>query len=74
MGQILTVLSKSSKDAVVRVWDRETLELHRSMRGHEGPVNAVGLQNGRVVRPYSLSILTFEAHQTRRSAQAEMGR
>lgn len=43
---------KSSKDGVVRVWNRNTLELHRSMRGHEGPVNAVGLQNGRVVRPW----------------------
>ncbi len=43
---------KSSKDGAVRVWNRNTLELHRSMRGHEGPVNAVGLQNGRVVRPW----------------------
>lgn len=39
----------SSKDAVIRVWDRKTLELYRVLRGHEGPVNAVGLQNGRVV-------------------------
>ncbi|KAF8639175.1 hypothetical protein AX17_001662 [Amanita inopinata Kibby_2008] len=38
-----------SKDAVVRVWDRNTLELHRTLRGHEGPVNAVGLQGGKVV-------------------------
>lgn len=40
---------RSSKDAVICVWDRATLELHRSLRGHEGPVNAVGLQNGKVV-------------------------
>lgn len=40
----------SSKDAVIRVWDRKTLNLHRTLRGHEGPVNAVGLQTGRVVR------------------------
>ena len=39
----------SSKDAVIRVWDRKTLELYRVLRGHEGPVNAVGLQSGRVV-------------------------
>ncbi|KAF5348831.1 hypothetical protein D9756_009703 [Leucocoprinus leucothites] len=38
-----------SKDTVIRVWDRETLTLHRMLRGHEGPVNALGLQNGRVV-------------------------
>jgi WD40 repeat protein len=41
--------TNSSKDAVIRVWDRKTLELYRVLRGHEGPVNAVGLQNGRVV-------------------------
>jgi len=40
----------SSKDAVIRVWDRITLDLHRTLRGHEGPVNAVGLQSGKVVR------------------------
>ena len=40
----------SSKDAVIRVWDRKTLGLHRTLRGHEGPVNAIGLQSGRVVR------------------------
>lgn len=39
----------SSKDALIRVWDRLTLTLHRTFRGHEGPVNAVGLQSGRVV-------------------------
>ena len=40
----------SSKDAVIRVWDRITLDLHRTLRGHEGPVNAVGLQSEKVVR------------------------
>lgn len=40
----------SAKDAVIRVWDRKTLNLHRTLRGHEGPVNAVGLQTGRIVR------------------------
>lgn len=39
----------SSKDAVIRVWNRRTLSLHRTLRGHEGPVNAVGLQGGKVV-------------------------
>lgn len=34
---------------MIRVWDRKTLELHRTLRGHEGPVNAVGLQSGKVV-------------------------
>lgn len=34
---------------MIRVWNRKTLELHRTLCGHEGPVNAVGLQNGRVV-------------------------
>ncbi|KAG6860915.1 hypothetical protein C0995_006039 [Termitomyces sp. Mi166 len=37
-----------SKDAGIRVWDRETLTLARVLRGHEGSVNAVGLQAGRV--------------------------
>jgi F-box and WD-40 domain protein 1/11 len=31
------------------VWNRETLELHRTLAGHEGPVNAIGLQNGFIV-------------------------
>ncbi|KAJ7343871.1 WD40-repeat-containing domain protein [Mycena albidolilacea] len=35
-----------SKDVVVRVWGRESLELERVLRGHEGPVNAVGLESG----------------------------
>ena len=39
----------SSKDALIRVWKRETLALHCTLRGHEGPVNAIGLQDSRVV-------------------------
>ncbi len=39
----------SSKDALIRVWDRKTLDLQCTLRGHEGPVNAVGLQGNRVV-------------------------
>ncbi|KAI0649930.1 WD40 repeat-like protein [Trametes meyenii] len=38
-----------SKDALIRVWDRETLQLRCTLRGHEGPVNAVGLQGNRIV-------------------------
>ena len=34
---------------MIRVWDRNTLELHCTLNGHEGPVNAVGLQGNRVV-------------------------
>ena len=41
----------SSKDTKIRVWNRKTLELHRTLTGHEGPVNvnAIGLQNGFIV-------------------------
>ncbi|KAJ7130171.1 WD40-repeat-containing domain protein [Mycena epipterygia] len=39
-----------SKDAAIRVWARDTLALHRTLRGHEGPVNAVGLQSGDYTR------------------------
>ncbi|KAH9927928.1 WD40 repeat-like protein [Epithele typhae] len=46
---IVSCYEHSSKDALIRVWDRETLELRCTLRGHEGPVNAVGLQNDRVV-------------------------
>ena len=46
----VTSLHYSSKDTVIRVWNRKTLKLHRTLRGHEGPVNAIGLQSGRVVR------------------------
>ncbi|KAG6857516.1 hypothetical protein H0H87_002141 [Tephrocybe sp. NHM501043] len=38
-----------SKDAVIRVWDRDSLQVVRTLRGHEGPVNSIGIQNGRVV-------------------------
>jgi F-box and WD-40 domain protein 1/11 len=30
------------------MWDRNTLALHQSFRGHEGPVNAVGVQGNRL--------------------------
>lgn len=33
----------------MNVYDRKTLTLHTVLRGHEGPVNAVGLENGRIV-------------------------
>ncbi len=46
---MLTPPLYSSKDALIRVWSRKTLSLHTTLSGHEGPVNAVGLQNGRVV-------------------------
>ena len=39
----------SSKDSLIRVWDRKTLELRSTLRGHDGPVNAVGLHGNRVV-------------------------
>ena len=31
------------------MWNRETLDLHRTLSGHEGPVNAIGLQKGFIV-------------------------
>jgi F-box and WD-40 domain protein 1/11 len=39
----------SSKDALIRVWDRQTLEMYCTFCGHEGPVNAVGIERGKVV-------------------------
>lgn len=39
----------SSKDALINVYSRSTLTLHAVLRGHEGPVNAIGLEGGRVV-------------------------
>ena len=38
----------SGKDAAVLVWDRSTLKLHRAFRGHDGPVNSVGVQGNRL--------------------------
>ena len=31
------------------MWDATTGTLHRTLQGHEGPVNALGLERGRVV-------------------------
>ena len=39
----------SSKDTLIRVWDRDTLQPHQTLRGHERPVNAVGLSGNKVV-------------------------
>lgn len=38
-----------SKDASIRVWSRSTYEEVRVMRGHDGPVNAIGVWSHRVV-------------------------
>lgn len=38
-----------SKDTLIRVWNRNTLELLTTFEGHQGPVNAVGLQGNKVV-------------------------
>jgi WD40 repeat protein len=67
---------------VIRVWDRKTLGLHRTLRGHEGPVNAIGLQSGRVVRTigFDSKIRGTEGHAATfflllvRSVPAEMER
>jgi F-box and WD-40 domain protein 1/11 len=48
-GSSVLIICNSSKDALIRVWNRSNLALHTTFRGHEGPVNAVGLQSGRVV-------------------------
>jgi WD40 repeat protein len=45
----LTVSLLSSKDALINVYSRSTLTLHAVLQGHEGPVNAIGLEGGRVV-------------------------
>ena len=39
----------SSKDTLIRVWDRSNLSLFTTFHGHDGPVNAVGLQDDKVV-------------------------
>lgn len=44
-----TCCNHSSKDSLIRVWSRRTLELYATLNGHDGPVNAVGLQGGKVV-------------------------
>lgn len=56
------------------MWCRRTLTLFATLRGHEGPVNAVGLQDGKVVSASgdgkmmlwdiatSTRIKTFEGH------------
>lgn len=49
----------SSKDTVIRVWNRKTLEVHRVLRGHDEPVNAIGLQNDRVVGITSLAAFDY---------------
>jgi WD40 repeat protein len=41
--------TQSSKDSIIRIWSRATLEPHITLTGHDGPVNAVGLQDGKVV-------------------------
>jgi F-box and WD-40 domain protein 1/11 len=38
-----------SKDAHICVWDRATLRLHRTLARHDGPVNSIAMQNGRLV-------------------------
>ncbi len=45
----MTDLAGSSKDALIRVWDRKTFALTTTLHGHDGPVNAIGLQDGKVV-------------------------
>ena len=45
----IVYIFRSSKDTVIRVWNRKTLELYRTLKGHEGPVNAVGLETGKIV-------------------------
>lgn len=49
--RILIILTTilSSKDTLIRVWDRKTLNFTNTLRGHDGPVNAVGLQDDRLV-------------------------
>ena len=38
-----------SKDSLIRVWSRKTLKLLATLGGHQGPVNAVGLQGNKIV-------------------------
>ena len=46
---IINTLTSSSKDTLIRVWDRKTFNLANTLRGHEGPVNAVGLFDDKLV-------------------------
>lgn len=39
----------SSKDTRICIWDRQTRTLHRTLTGHDGPVNAVGIKDDKVV-------------------------
>jgi WD40 repeat protein len=39
----------SSKDTLINVYSRFTLALHAVLRGHEGPVNAIGFEGGGAV-------------------------
>jgi F-box and WD-40 domain protein 1/11 len=38
----------SSKDTLICVWDRATRVLSQTLSGHDGPVNAIGIQNDKV--------------------------
>ncbi|KAG0754240.1 hypothetical protein G6F57_005465 [Rhizopus arrhizus] len=38
-----------SKDHTIRVWDRQSAQLVRTIRAHQGPVNAIGLVGDRLV-------------------------
>jgi F-box and WD-40 domain protein 1/11 len=42
------MLLYSSKDTLICVWDRATRELSQKLSGHDGPVNAIGIQNDKV--------------------------
>lgn len=64
----------SSKDTHIRVWDRASLQPFQTLSGHDGPVNAVGLQDDKVVSasgdgkimlwdiPTGERLRTFEGH------------
>lgn len=44
----LPLTSSSSKDTRICVWERSTFRLHRILIAHDGPVNAIGIQDDRV--------------------------
>ena len=56
---------------MIRVWDRITLDLHRTLRGHEGPVNAVGLQSEKVVGLVVSVLRVFPANLFRDTGQCK---